>query len=152
MLALAFWLHMAATVVWIGGLFYQSVVLAPALASVEDPAALLERLQKRFQPLAWLSLAVLVGTGLVQMSANANYEGLLSIANPWSQAIFAKHLAIGLMLLVAAYQTWVLQPRLAREAMLGAAEGSRRRFARLAQINLVLGILVLGLTALARTV
>ncbi len=152
MLALAFWLHMAATVVWIGGLFYQSVVLAPALSKVENPAALLELLRRRFQPLAWLSLAVLVGTGLVQMSANDNYQGLLSIANSWSQAIFAKHLAIGLMLAMAAYQTWVLQPRLAREAMLGADEGSRRRYGRLAQLNLLLGILVLGLTAIARTV
>lgn len=143
---------MAATVVWIGGLFYQSVVLAPALSQADDPAPLLERLQQRFQPLAWLSLAVLVGTGLVQMSANASYQGLLSIANPWSQAIFAKHLAIGLMLLVAAYQTWVLQPRLARQALLGAGQDSRKRYGRLAKLNLVLGILVLGLTAVARTV
>lgn len=152
MLALAFWLHMAATIVWIGGLFFQSAILAPALSRVSDPAALLEGVQKRFQPLAWLSLAVLVGTGLVQMSANANYEGVLAISNAWSRAIFAKHLTIGLMFLIAAYQTWVLQPRLARMAMLKQSGELQRRFNRLAQVNLALGILVLGLTALARTV
>lgn len=152
MLALAFWLHMAATIVWIGGLFFQSVVLAPALSEISQRAALLERLQRRFQPLAWLSLAVLIGTGLVQMSANPNYQGLLSIGNPWSRAIFAKHLAIGLMFGVAGYQTWVLQPRIARQAMVGATDDSRRRFNRLAHVNLALGLLVLGLTALARTV
>jgi len=30
-LTVAFWLHMAATIVWIGGLFYQAVVVNPAL-------------------------------------------------------------------------------------------------------------------------
>jgi uncharacterized membrane protein len=152
MLALAFWLHMAATIIWIGGLFFQSVILAPALSRIDDPAALLERLQNRFQPLAWLSLAVLVGTGLVQMSANANYEGVLAISNAWSRALLAKHLTIGLMFLIAAYQTWVLQPRLARLAMLNQSGQLQQRYSRLAQINLALGILVLGLTALARTV
>lgn len=151
MLALAYWLHMAATIVWIGGLFFQSVILAPLLAQVSERARLLERLQQRFQPLAWLSLAVLIGTGLLQMSASPNYQGLLSIANPWSRAIFAKHLAIAAMFAVAAYQTWVLQPRIARLAMLEAADDAQRRFQRLARINLALGILVLGLTALART-
>lgn len=152
MLALAFWLHMAATIVWIGGLFFQSVILAPSLSRVGEPGALLERVQKRFQPLAWLSLAVLVGTGLIQMSANPNYEGVLAISNAWSRAIFAKHMTIGLMLLVAVYQTWVLQPKLTRMAMIHASEALQQRYSRLAQINLALGILVLGLTALARTV
>lgn len=150
MLALAYWLHMAATIVWIGGLFFQSVILAPALGEVSDRAALLERLQNRFQPLAWLSLAALIGTGLIQMSASPHYQGLLSIANPWSRAIFAKHLAIAAMFAVAAYQTWVLQPRISRLALLDQAADSRRRFNRLARINLAMGILVLGLTALAR--
>lgn len=142
---------MAATVVWIGGLFFQSVVLGPALVHYEDRTDLLQRLQRRFQPLAWLSLAVLVGTGLVQMSANPNYEGLLAIGNAWSRAIFAKHMAIALMFGLAGYQTWVLQPELARMAMVGDAGAARRRFARLARVNLLLGIAVLGLTALART-
>lgn len=151
MLALAYWLHMAATVVWIGGLFFQSVVLPPALRKVNRPGPLLESLRRRFQPLAWLSLAVLVGTGLVQMSASPNYEGLLSVANPWSQAIFVKHLAIFLMVAIAAYQTWVLQPRIARQALLGREADHLSRFGRLSLVNLVLGILVLGLTGLART-
>jgi uncharacterized membrane protein len=142
---------MVATVIWIGGLFFQSVVLHPALRHARDPGELLESLRRRFQPLAWLSLAVLIGTGLLQMSANANYSGLLSIANPWSQAIFAKHLAIALMIMIGAYQTWVLHPQLTRLALLGSGAEQRRRLSRIGQANLVLGILILGLTGLART-
>ncbi len=156
-LTLAFWLHMAATVVWIGGLFYQAAVLSPALTrhlSARDQAALLGSLQRRFQPLAWLSLAVLVVTGLVQMSGNPNYQGLLSVENRWAAAILAKHLVILLMVGAAAYQTWVVQPHLARTLLRVEGEQAERPLAgprRLNRLNLALALLTLGLTALART-
>lgn len=155
-LTLAFWLHMAATVVWIGGLFYQAAVLNPALARHLPPreqAALLESLRRRFQPLAWLSLAVLVVTGLVQMSGNPNYQGFLAVENRWAAAILAKHLVVLLMVGVAAYQTWAIQPRLVRLLLRPEEppEGPLSRARRLNALNLALALLTLGLTALART-
>ena len=154
-LTIAFWLHMAATIVWIGGLFYQAVVVNPALERFPDQRGRLANdLRRRFQPLAWLSLFVLIGTGLLQMSGNPNYEGLFSISNPWSRSILAKHVAIGLMVLVAAYQTWVLNPRLSLLALKQEAAASDQvagDISRLNRVSLALGILVLGLTALART-
>lgn len=156
-LTLAYWLHMAATVTWIGGLFFQSVVLAPALRpSLEAQAAseLLRRLRERFRPIAWLSLAILIATGLTQMAGSPNYEGLITVTNRWSAAILAKHLAVGLMVLAASYQTWILQPRIER-ALLARKPSSQveagRTYARLTALNVGLGILVLALTALART-
>ena len=156
-LAVAFWLHMAATVVWIGGLFFQALVLPPALRRLPERGQVLEALRRRFQPLAWLSLAVLIGTGLTQMAANPNYTGILSIENSWSRAILAKHLAVGFMVGVGAYQTWVVQPALARIAILEARTPQAdhgpllRRQERLARLNLTLGIAVLAFTAIART-
>jgi putative copper export protein len=155
-LALAYWLHMAATVVWIGGLTFQTIILAPTLEGSPD---LLERLRRRFDPLAWLSLAVLVGTGLIQMSASPNYTGLLSIRNGWSAAILAKHLVIGLMLALASIQTWWIQPRLARLVLIAArtpqepaeVHALRRRQFRLLRLQTVLSIFVLALTAAARS-
>jgi len=157
-LAIAFWLHMAATVVWIGGLFFQALVLPPALRRLTERGQVLEALRRRFQPLAWLSLAVLVGTGLTQMAANPNYTGVLSFENTWSRAILAKHLGVAFMLGVAAYQTWVVQPALARMAILEVRTPQAdhgpllRRQERLARLNLALGIAVLAFTAIARTV
>ncbi|MEE9216582.1 MAG: CopD family protein [Anaerolineales bacterium] len=154
-LTLAFWLHMAATIVWIGGLFYQAVVVNPALERFPDQRGrLAEDLRRRFQPLAWLSLFVLIGTGLLQMSGNPNYEGLFAVSNPWSRAILAKHITIGLMILVAGYQTWVLNPRLSILALKREASASDQvtsEISRLNRVSLAFGILVLGLTALART-
>jgi uncharacterized membrane protein len=161
-LTASYWLHMGATVVWIGGLFFQAVILAPALraSSFDDQGLrLLEAVRRRFEPLAWLSLAILIATGLTQMSASPFYDGFLKIDSRWATSILLKHLTIGLMLLAAGYQTWVLQPRLGRLAILqakgaapaGVGQQLGKRIARLHQFNLALGLLVLALTALART-
>lgn len=157
LVALSFWLHMAATIVWIGGLFFQAVILGPALEASDDRFDVLFRIDARFRPLAWLSLAVLVVTGLVQMVVNPNYGGLLSIANTWSSAILVKHLAIGGMVIVAGFQTWVLQPQLRRIQILqirskdaGEIVGIASKYKRLSRLNLILGVIVLAFTALAR--
>src|SRR3989304_5046904 len=90
-LVLSFWLHMLATIVGVGGLALLALVVWPGARAGPGPgpqlAALLGHLHKRFDPLAWGSLAVLIVTGLMQMSANPNYDGLLRITNPWTAAI-----------------------------------------------------------------
>jgi uncharacterized membrane protein len=164
LLSVAYWLHMAATVVWLGGLFVLAVALPPEPVGAgdrhphDDPR---RPLQARLQPLSWLSLALLIGTGLLQMSANPHYEGFLTIANRWSLAILAKHLTFILMIAVTAYQTWRLGPELERIGWLrakrpeetdpGAVATLQARMRRLSRLNLALAVIVLALTALART-
>ncbi|MGH2523015.1 MAG: CopD family protein [Anaerolineales bacterium] len=161
LLALAFWLHMVATTVWVGGLALMALVVWPGARAALGPgpqlAELLRAWQRRFNPLAWVSLAVLIVTGLVQMSANKNYDGFLNIANPWTAAILAKHLAVGGMVLIGGYMQWGLQPALARLAVLEARgrpapelDRLRRRELVLTRLNLLCGLIVLALTAVAR--
>jgi uncharacterized membrane protein len=160
-LSLAYWLHMIATIVWVGGLALLALVVWPAaratLGDGPELAALVLRLQQRFAPLAWLSLAVLVVTGLIQMSASENYDGLLQIANPWAAAMLAKHLAVGGMVGLGVAQQWFVLPELGRLAVLRAqgratpeAAALARRERLLTRLSLAAGVLVLGLTALAR--
>ncbi len=160
-LALSFWLHMAATVVWVGGLALMALVVWPGARAVLGPgpqlAHLIRSLQQRFAPLTWISLAVLIATGLIQMSANQHYDGLLRVTNPWTAAILVKHLAVGGMILIGGYMQWGVQPELARLAALEAhgrpapeVESFRRRELWLTRLNLICGLLVLALTAVAR--
>ena len=154
---------MAATVTGIGGLFFSSIVIPISLSSgkldLKQQATLLEAIRKRFDPIAWLSLFILVGTGLVQMSANPSYVGLFALSGRGATALFAKHVAIGLMVVIAAAQTWVIQPRINRLLLkLARAEANSeetmtllKRQKNLNQINFVLAILVLGFTAIARS-
>ncbi len=163
MLAISYFLHLIATVAWIGGLLLLVVVAWPAartaLQSADQSGGLLRLLadlRKRFTPIANLSLIVLIVTGLVQMSANPKYDGLLKIDNDWSRAIFFKHIAVVGMIGVGGVMQLALLPALDR-AELRARLGKdapdlprlQRRERRLSAFNLALGVLVLAFTAIA---
>ena len=81
-LSIAFWAHMLATVLWIGGLVVLSILVLPAARKTLDPQAyarFLEETQRRLDPLGWFSIILLLVSGMFQMSANPHYEGFLSI-------------------------------------------------------------------------
>lgn len=160
-LAVSLFFHLIATIIWIGGLVLMVILIWPetrrALNEYPGTYRMLDRLRKRFMPLTHLSLAVLIVTGLFQMTANPNYEGVLQFTNDWSRAILLKHLAIGGMLICGiALQFWVA-PALERASLLAErqkgdpAEWARlhRLEVRLTWINATLGVLVLAFTAWA---
>jgi uncharacterized membrane protein len=177
-MTLAYWFHMLATVVWVGGLSTLALLILPAAdsklgqgaeaagaeaAGVDAAGAFstqLEGIQSRLDRLGWFCLALLVGTGLVQMSGNPNYEGLLEFGNRWSAAILLKHIVFGGMVVVSAYLTWGVIPRL-RRAVLFRSKMPQGRVGedlapilrtnrRLVYLNLFLGVIVLAFTAIAR--
>lgn len=162
-LTIAYWLHMLATVVWLGGLAALSLIILPAARKSLEPAAqskLLAQIQARFQPVGWFSLAILAVTGMFQMSAHPAYQGFLAIDSSWAAAILIKHLVIGLMVLAAGYMTWGVLPALQRSALMLAAgkqvdaaqiDRLRRREIAILRVNLALSVVVLLLTAWART-
>lgn len=163
-LAAAYWLHMLATVVWIGGLSTLTLLVLPAAQRVLDSAAyvrLLGELQRRLDPLGWFCLMILVATGMFQMSASPNYAGFLSISNRWAAAILIKHIVFFAMIGVSAYLTWGLLPELRRLAIRAASLGVegkhaaevqrlQARSAWILRLNLALSVIILALTAVAR--
>ena len=105
LLTLLYWLHMLATVAWLGSLSGLALIFLPAARkSLDLPtyALLLGRIQPRVQQIGWLSLVILGATGMFQMSANPNYHGFLSIDTPWAKAILTKHLAVLVMVALSA--------------------------------------------------
>ena len=162
-LTIAYWLHMLATVCWIGGLTILALFILPAMhrsLAVQDYAALIGEIRRRLDPWSWFSLVVLLATGMLQMSANPNYSGFLAIDNRWAAAILLKHVLFLAMVAVSVYITWGLIPRMQRLSLRRAraeeanlqAETAKllAQESLLIKINLVLGILVLALTAVAR--
>jgi uncharacterized membrane protein len=160
-LSAAYLLHMLATVAWIGGLAGVVLWVIPAgMRSLDSTAfsALLERSLQRLDLAAWLSVLVLVGTGMFQMSAHPAYEGFLSVQSTWAGAILVKHLFFFGMIGVNAYMTWGVLPQLKRLTLRRSGGGSYveeqarllRSHTRLLYLNLGMGGIVLALTALAR--
>ncbi|QPC82154.1 CopD family protein [Phototrophicus methaneseepsis] len=160
-LALSLFFHLTATAIWIGGLLVTSILVWPEMRRVleNSPAlySLLTRLRKRFYPISNICLAVLIVTGLFQMTADTNYDGLMTFNNEWSRVMLIKHITIALMALTG----WLLQygivPSLERTTLLlernkgDQAEWAklRHREIRLTWINVLLGLVILGLSAWA---
>jgi uncharacterized membrane protein len=159
-LTFLYWLHMLATVVWLGGLVTLVLLVIPAAQHSLDAKAfaiLLQAIQRRLDPLGWLCLILLVATGMFQMSANPNYGGVLALNNSWAIAIFIKHVFFAGMIGASVSLTWGVLPGLSRAALrlsqgLDApqAEKLRRQNTWLLRINLILAVIILALTAMAR--
>lgn len=159
-LALTYWLHLLATVAWVGSLAGVSFLVLPAMQRTLDPETQLvfiEALQKRLEPIAWFSMSLLVITGLFQMSVNPHYDGFISTSTQWSLAILIKHL-LGIVLVVfSAIQTWEVIPAI-RRAILRSRKSDnaeeldtlRKREILLLRVNFGLSILILLATAFAR--
>ena len=158
-LALIFWLHLLATVTWVGSLAAISFLILPAASRTLNPTdqlAFISAIQKRLEPLAWFCLSVLVTTGLFQMSVNVHYDGFLSVSTRWSIALLTKHALVAVMVVVSAVQTWEVLPAIRRTLMLkaradeGELERLRRRETALLRWSLALAVLILLATAFAR--
>jgi uncharacterized membrane protein len=159
-LALTFWLHLLATVTWVGSLAGVSFLVLPAMQRSLDPETQLvfiEAMQKRLEPIAWFSMSLLLVTGLFQMSVNPHYDGFLSTSTQWSLAILTKHLLGIIMVVVSAIQTWEVIPAIRRAIVKSKKsknteelDGLRRREILLLRMNFGLSILILLATAFAR--
>src|SRR5512140_2002428 len=119
-LASLYWLHLLATVTWIGSLVSISILILPVSARALQPVdelALLDGIQKRLEPIAWFSVSLLIATGLFQMSVNPHYNGFLSTSGQWALALLAKHTLVASLIAVSAVHTWDVLPSLRRLLM-----------------------------------
>src|SRR5512142_70076 len=159
-LALTFWLHLLATVTWVGSLAGVSLLVLPAMQRSLDTATQLifiEALQKRLEPIAWFSMSLLLVTGLFQMSVNPHYDGFLSTSTEWSLAILIKHILGIIMVVVSAVQTWEVIPAIRRAIVRSKKnpnpaeiDSLRRKEVLLLRMNFGLSLLILLATAFAR--
>jgi uncharacterized membrane protein len=101
---LCVWLHVVAAAVWVGSMVFFAAVIVPVLRSDElrqRAPALLARIGARFRVVGWISLGLLLATGL----ANLHYRGIgwsaMSDARFWASG-FGRTLAwkLGLVALV----------------------------------------------------
>lgn len=160
-LVFSYWLHLMATVVWLGGLALMALVAWPALKRKTLASNHWLWLQQRFTIWANGSLVVLLITGFVQMTYDPNYEGFLVVDSLWAWAILLKHLAFLGMVVIGGYLQWSLYPAMSRLRLmveqrpkLVASEQEKltKKEIRLLRLNLACAALILFLTAVATAV
>lgn len=103
-------LHIAATVVWIGGMIFMEAVLYPSLRvlEAEHGGKVQAVVAKRFSILAWSCLAILIVTGLLRTPS----EWLLNTSFTEGTLLLIKHLLIIVAIINGIVITLVYAPRL----------------------------------------
>ena len=108
------WLHLITTVVWIGGIGTNLLILMPSMReSLEPPmmGKLMGAVMKRFRSLVYASIVVLGVTGILMNFLNENYLGLLRFGNLWSQIALIKHIFTAALIFLAVYAFEGLGPK-----------------------------------------
>ncbi len=152
-LAISLFFHILATVVWIGGILTLTLWVIPQLNRIlaEQPALyqMLRGIRRRFSPLSNLALAVLIVTGLLQMTADPHYDGLLQFSNAWSRALLIKHILIVLLALTGVILQFGIAPALERTSLLlEHSKGDIKDWRRLRQQEKRLSAVMMGLALL----
>ena len=161
LLVVSYWLHLLATVIWLGGLALWGMVGMPAFSHKTLTPNQWLALQQRFLPYANASLVVLLITGFIQMTTDPHYEGFLVVTSLWGGAILIKHIAFVGMVAIGAYMQGRIYPAMERtlllmqkKATLGLAEQAHleKQEKRLLWLNLTCAIAVLFFTAVATAI
>ncbi|MFA4957193.1 MAG: CopD family protein [Candidatus Methanoperedens sp.] len=136
------WLHYLATVMWIGGMAFNLLVLRPSMIVIDQNQrpVLGTKVLKRFIIFAWLSIAVLILTGIPIGLSHAAFENIFSTT--YGIVLLSKHFVTLIMILIVTWVSFVLSKKLASFAP------KPNTILILVKTNLSLGILVLLLTAI----
>ena len=139
-------IHLLASVVWIGGMFFATVILRPAAASLDTPARLTlwSGVFGRFFPWVWASALAMLASGFWMIFAYfGGMKNLVMYINLMMGA--------GLLMALLFVWLWVSPYRLFRKAMAANdVQGAGRQIDRIRHIiavNLVMGLVVLLLVS-----
>ncbi|MFQ5961711.1 MAG: DUF4149 domain-containing protein [Candidatus Methylomirabilales bacterium] len=133
-------LHLMGAVVWIGGMLFLGLVLAPVLRHrpPAERAALVSAVGRRFLRIAWAALGILLLTGSILWALRGFHLPLVLIA---------KLALVGVILLLSLLHDFLLGPRLVGQLERGGQGEEtlslRRRVAFLARLNVLFALIVL---------
>lgn len=143
------WLHTLAAVAWVGGMVFNLLVLRPSMGVV-DPAQrikLAEKVLKRFIPLVWICIGVLLFTGI--LLALPKVPSLKVLFGSFYGSILLFKLALVLiMIFIVVIIRYAFLPRLESLIAISSPDVGKvmGQIVSLVKINLGLGVLVLLLT------
>lgn len=144
-LAVEIFLHDLASAVWIGGLLTLGIAVMPAIKKVLGKGPQLKQVmnavQKRLSVLIYLSIAVLILTGLQQAKHAGDFQGLFSFQNTFSAVLSAKHVLVLVMVGIALFRSLVLGGKNSPQK-----PSNEKLSAGLLLTNMVLGVAVLLLS------
>lgn len=84
-----YWIHLIATVIWIGGIIFILFIAIPSSRQVlgAEAGKLMGEISKRFTPLANYSIILLFITGVVLAGLNKQFSGIRVLENNWTMTL-----------------------------------------------------------------
>jgi len=141
---LIMWLHISATVVWIGGILFILAVALPSSKVVlgAEAGKMMGEISKRFTPLANYSILLLVVTGVILAGSTENLSITLM---SWS--VLKYILAIS-MIIIHFYRGLILTPKISKTTDGNKKLSFQKLSLNLVRVNLTLGIFVVFFSVL----
>jgi copper resistance protein D len=152
-------IHVLAAIIWLGGMFFISLVLVPSVRKLEPPikrTEILSATARRFSLVSWTAILVLLITGVINSVNRGITIDLIS-----SGKVFSSHFGMILtfkvflvivMILISAIHDFILGPKLIKLTELDRPSpdsakslGKKRKVVSwLARINAFIGIIVVA--------
>ncbi len=163
-LSLSHFLHLLATVIWIGGIMMILSVILPGAKESLESAPMIKRLMKeitkRFTPMANISILIMILTGIVIANYEKKFTGLLDFNTLWSTVMSLKHFLVALMVIIHFYRGLMLNriigrlsSRISKSEVASPLSSRVQRLQKysldLVKVNLVLGMIVLMMTGIS---
>jgi len=143
-------LHLFATVAWFGALTTNAFILMPSIREfLEPPVAgkLMGAIMKRFRILVYISMGVLIVTGIFMTSSMK----FMQFTNLWSTISSIKHIFIIIVVVLVIYAFEGLGRKVSRLAQKGPSPelaGLQKKQIIFSKVGLVMAIIILILTGI----
>ncbi len=132
-------IHLLATVLWIGGILTNAFVFVPSAQAALDPPSMgkfMGAVMKRFRPMVYICMLLLMVTGGVMTVVNPSYSGAMKFTNLWTTLSLIKHIVVLLMVVIAVVMFEVVVPKMGKLA----AKGPSPELAKLQGLQAKLGM------------
>ena len=146
------WLHILATVVFIGYFLLLALIYLPAINAVSGDVQgrLISAISKRSRPWLYVSLLIFIVTGSYLTLTDPSYLGLAHFGSPWTILMLIKHLLILGMIGIGFWFNAILRVGPLASSNTGAGQ-AMAHFRSYVLVMAITGATVLLLTAIAQS-
>ena len=147
--ALVMWLHISATVVWIGGIVFILAVALPSSKVVlgAEAGKMMGEISKRFTPLANYSILLLVISGIIL----AAYPKSIPVF-PTNTSMLLKYTLVVVMIVIHFYRGLILTAKISKTSDVSKKTSLQKLSLNLVRFNLTLGLIVVFFSVLSANI
>lgn len=146
-------LHLLATIAWFGMLFVNVAILRGTVQKTLAPDAagpFLKMFMKKARLVVYISLAILFITGIPLKIVSPYYVSIVNFSNIWQIFMFAKHVLVAILALLAIVNFEFIVPRFQKLASAGPSaefEKMKKIQQSAGMLSVVLAFLIILISA-----